>query len=90
MNATRTGYESNWNNQFVWWDKNSAWSKTVPPVIVGFHGASINFAETFVGDVPQNKRIESQGRIDVEPYSLYEAQLRRRLGYVPAWLTALK
>lgn len=89
MNATRTGYESNWNNQFVWWDKSSAWSKTVPPVIVGFHGASINFAETFISDVPQNKRIESQGS-RVEPYSLYEAQLRRRLGYVPAWLTALK
>ena len=56
---------------------------------VGFHGASINFAETFISDVPQNKRIESQGSRG-EPYSLYEAQLRRRLGYVPAWLTALK
>lgn len=89
MNATRTGYDSNWNNQFVWWDKSSPWTKTVPPVIIGFHGASINFAETFISDVPQTKRIESQGN-RVEPYSLYEAQLRHRLGYVPAWLTALK
>lgn len=89
MNATRTGYESHWNNQFVWWDNSNRYTKTVPPVIVGFHGASINFAETFISDVPQNKRIESQGS-RVEPYSLYEAQLRHRLGYVPAWLTALK
>lgn len=89
MNATRVAYESRWNNQFVWWDKSSIWSKTMPPTIVGFHGASINFAETFISDVPQYKRIESQGT-RVEPYSLYEAQLRRRLGYVPAWLSALK
>ena len=26
----------------------------------------------------------------VEPLSLYEAQLRNRLGYVPGWLNALK
>lgn len=89
MNATRTAYENNWNNQFVWWDKSSRWGKTMPPVIIGFHGAAIRFAETFMSDVKQNKRIESQGT-QVEPYSLYEAQLRKRLGYVPAWLSALK
>ncbi len=89
MNATRVGYENSWNNKFVWWDKSSRWGKTMPPTIIGFHGASINFAETFISDVPQNKRIESQGT-RVEPYSLYEAQLRRRLGYVPAWLSGLK
>ena len=57
----------------------------MPPVIVGFHGASIVFDES----PEQVKYMESLGT-PVEPQSLYEAQLERRLGYVPAWLNALK
>ena len=37
----------------------------------------------------QVKYLESNGAA-VEPLSLYEAQLRQRLGYVPAWLNSLK
>ena len=32
---------------------------------------------------------EEQGNT-VTPYSLYEAQLRKRLGAVPAWLNSLQ
>lgn len=89
MNATRTAYEAGWNDQFIFWVPNSTWVKTMPPVIVGFHGSAISFAETFSGAGPQYKYLESNGAA-VEPESLYEAQIRRRLGYVPGWLNALK
>lgn len=32
MNATRAGYESEWGNRFVFWDKNSKWCKAVYPL----------------------------------------------------------
>lgn len=85
MNATKTGYDGGWGNKFIWWDNNNRWWKNMPPVIVGFHGASIVFDES----PEQVKYMESLG-MPVEPQSLYEAQLERRLGYVPAWLNALK
>ena len=40
-------------------------------------------------DPEQTMHIGSNG-IPVNPESLYEAQLRNRLGYIPAWLNALK
>lgn len=70
-------------SEFIWWDSGSDWWKFLPPVIVGFHGEPVTF------DPVQTKYIESNGSA-VTPESLYEAQLRERLGYVPAWLTALK
>lgn len=85
MKATKVKYDNSWGNKFIWWDADNLWWKNLPPVIVGFHGASITFDET----PGQMKRIESNGTA-VEPYSLYEAQLRQRLGYVPAWLNSLK
>lgn len=71
------------NGKFVWWDADGYWWKFMPPIVVGFHGQSLAFEES------QMKRHESPGR-RVEPLSLYEAQLRLRLGYVPGWLNALK
>lgn len=68
---------------WVWWDSGSSWWKFLPPIIVGFHGESVTF------DPDQTLRISSNGTA-VQPESLYEAQLRARLGYVPAWLNALK
>lgn len=68
--------------KFTWWDGNGFWWKFMPPIIVGFHG-NLEF------DATQMKRVESIGNL-VEPYSLYEAQLRKRLGYVPSWLSSLK
>ena len=89
MNVVRGAYSSAWNNQFVWWDNTSKWWKNLPPTLVGFHGINMTFAKTFNGEAAQYKRLESNGT-RVEPYSLYEAQLRARLGYVPAWLSSLK
>lgn len=68
---------------WIWWNENDYWWKFLPPIVVGFHGNSIEF------DEKQTLRIESNGT-PVTPESLYEAQLERRLGYVPAWLMALK
>ena len=82
MNATRIKSD---NNPFVWWDNSNIWWKNLPPVIVGFHGTAMNFNN----DSKQVKRLESNGTA-VTPGSLYEAQLKKRLGEVPAWLNALK
>lgn len=71
------------NTDFDWWSKTSVWWKFLPPIIVGFHGTKTNFIQE------QVKLDEGNGTI-VEPQSLYEAQLKLRLGYVPDWLKALK
>ena len=68
---------------FDWWRTGWKYWKILPPVIVGFHGTSVNFVQG------QVKLDESHGT-PVEPQSLYEAQLKKRLGAVPAWLEALK
>ena len=83
LNATRVGYESQWGGKYLWWDTNSVWHRLMPPTVVGFHGTPIVFDET------QMKRNESQGTA-VEPNSLYEGQLEKRLGYLPSWLNELK
>lgn len=67
---------------FIWWDNGSLWWKLLPPTIVGFHGGSVTF------DQSQVKLDANHGSV-VSPYSLYEAQLRLRLGFVPAWLNTL-
>ena len=71
------------NATFNWWDHESQWWKFLPPVIVGFHGESVTF------DQKQTKVDYSNGT-PVYPESLYEAQLKARLGAVPAWLNNLK
>ena len=68
---------------FTFWDHSSLWWKFLPPVIVGFHGEAVTFDET------QVKLLESNGAA-VSPESLYEQQLKARLGALPAWLSALK
>ena len=68
---------------FGWWDHNSYWWKFLPPVIVGFHGEATAF------DADQVATDSSNG-VPVAPGSLYEAQLKERLGNVPGWLESLK
>ncbi|MCM1501115.1 MAG: DUF4955 domain-containing protein [Bacteroidales bacterium] len=65
-----------------WWGPESHW-RFLPPTIVGFHGVAVDF------DVEQVKLNESPGQ-PVEPLSLYEAQIERRLGSVPQWLGKLR
>ena len=85
MKATRVNYQTTWGNKFIWWDANNDWWRNLPPIIVGWNGDAINF------DTSENqlKYYESLNA-PVYPNSLYEAQLQKRLGYVPAWLNSLK
>lgn len=53
------------------------------PVLVGLHGAPTTIKRDSA------RRVESEGR-SVEPSSLYEAQLTRRLGALPAWVEKAK
>lgn len=97
MNVEQVGPPSNKgeapaDGKFDWWrygnNQNGGiannW-KFLPPVVVGIHGLKIEFVQ----DEKQIKLDESNGT-KVQPESLYEAQLKLRLGYVPAWLLELK
>jgi hypothetical protein len=55
----------------------------VKPVIVGMHGVPVRFVESTVG------ALECNGQ-EVEPASLYEAQLADRLGFLPDWVERAK
>lgn len=68
---------------FDWWRIGFKGWKFLPLIIVGFHGDPLNFVQE------QVKLDESHGT-PVEPESLYEAQLEKRLGFVPDWLKELK
>lgn len=85
MEATRVSSTSFSSAPWQWWLSSDRYWKVLPPTIVGFHGQSVTFDE----DPSQLKYLESNGAA-VVPESLYEAQLRNRLGYVPAWLATLK
>lgn len=85
MKATRVTYHTTWNNKFIWWDANNDWWKNLPPIIVGWSGETINF-DTSGNQLKYTESLDAP----VYPNSLYEAQLQNRLGYVPAWLNALK
>lgn len=85
MNATRVVYDSGWNNKWIWWDDNNQWWKNMPAIIVGWNGVPITF-DTSENQIKYYESLDAP----VSPNSLYEAQLKHRLGYVPAWLNALK
>lgn len=78
----------NFASNFNWWSNSDYWWKIYPPILVGVHGTSITW-DKGTDDAKQYTHEESTGT-KVTPESLYEAQLRKRLGYVPAWLNALK
>lgn len=88
LNATNVKHDFG-SGIFKWWLSNNIYWKIVPPIIVGFHGAEVNFALEDENGNKQLEYLESNGQA-VEPQSLYEAQLRERLGYVPGWLNSLK
>lgn len=74
---------TNTNGIWTWWNHSSKWHKFLPPTIAGFHGASVTFDQTQV-------KADISNGVPVYPESLYEAQLKERLGAVPAWLNNLK
>ena len=87
LNVTGTSTnQGSWSSNFKWWDAGNDYWKIYPPIVVGVNGVD---AEFFTDEENQLTHEESTGT-KVTPKSLYEAQLRNRLGYVPAWLNALK
>lgn len=85
MQATKVVYDPGWNGKWIWWDDNNQWWKNLPPVIVGWSGETVSF-DTSENQIKYYESLDAP----VSPNSLYEAQLKLRLGYVPAWLNALK
>lgn len=84
-NLNVTGTDSHASN-FAWWSDSDTWWKIFPPIVVGTYGMNVKFP----GKEQQQVTYEESTGIKVSPESLYEAQLRERLGYVPGWLNALK
>ena len=84
-NLNVTGTDSHAYN-FVWWSDSDTWWKIFPPIVVGTHGMNVKFPSK----EQQQVTYEESTGMKVSPESLYEAQLRERLGYVPGWLNALK
>lgn len=87
MCSTRTKLGGNGNlpanGEFDWWRDGWKYWKILPPIIVGFHGEPANF-------VDEQVKLDENNGVPVLPESLYEAQLLKRLGHVPAWLLELK
>lgn len=79
FNATTVRHNGTWD----WWNHSSQWWKFLPPIVVGFHGNSVSFN-------PDQTKVDFSNGTPVYPESLYEAQLKERLGAVPAWLNSLK
>ena len=84
-NLNVTGTASHASN-FAWWSDSDTWWKIFPPIVVGTHGMNVKFPSK----EQQQVTYEESTGMKVSPESLYEAQLRERLGYVPGWLNALK
>lgn len=70
-------------SNFEFWSTKTWYWKIVPPIIVGFHGAGTTFKKDEV------QILESLGT-PVKPESLFEEQLKLRLGKLPDWITDLK
>ena len=84
-NLNVTGTDSHASN-FAWWSDSDTWWKFFPPIVVVTHGMNVKFPSK----EQQQVTYEESTGMKVSPESLYEAQLRERLGYVPGWLNALK
>lgn len=67
------------NSNFIWWDKSVTWWKFLPPVIGGFKPeGSVKFVSDQYYD------------IDIEgAESLFEHQLKERLGALPSWIKTI-
>jgi hypothetical protein len=70
------------SNFSFWNPDNTVNFKAAPVTVIGLHGVGTTFSASTV------KRLESNGT-KVFPESLYEAQLKLRLGYQPGWLNEI-
>jgi len=73
-------------DEYAFWDHRRSFYY-VTPTVVGIHGQPVNFLTSGIGRV---ETLEYNGRDDVRPRSLYEAQLELRLGYLPQWIRELR
>jgi hypothetical protein len=66
------------------WPETQIYSgRIVDPIVVGLHGATSTFKAT------QIRLLLSNGKkVSIE--SLYEYQLKKRLGYLPQWVSSYK
>lgn len=78
--ATRTTEQT--QHPFQWWSERDKWTKCLPPVVVGFHGVHVEMDESTMLK-------NSQQGMAVKPVSLYEHQLKNRLGKLPSWVADL-
>jgi len=74
-------------DKYVWWVTQGGQRCYVTPIVVGVHGQPVNFLTSGAGRVDT---LEYNGREDVAPESLYEAQLELRLGYLPEWVREIR
>lgn len=72
-----------YNTPFKWWNTGTSAWKMLLPTIIGFHGEPCTF-------IQEQVRMDYSNGTAVDPESLYEAQIRRRLGFVPAWLNSIR
>ena len=76
--------KSSGSGPFQWWDESISWWRFLPPVIVGFRSPTgLSFDQT------QVLAEELHGQPPY-PESLFESQLKARLGAIPVWLNELK
>ncbi len=71
------------SQDFDFWPSDTPYFRFLPPVVVGFHGAGTTFRASSLA-------YEESTGTPVEPESLFEAQLRLRLGYLPQWIVTLR
>ena len=69
--------------EFDFWATDTRYWRFLPPIIVGFHGSGTTFT-------PSQVAYEESNGVAVNPESLYEAQLKHRLGKLPQWVVELK
>lgn len=73
-------------DKYVFWNHRRSYYY-VTPIVVGAHGQPVNFLTSGTGRVDT---LEYNGRDDVTPKSLYEAQLKLRLGCLPGWVREVR
>ena len=63
------------------WPEGARYGFVLPPYIIGLHGIKVS-----IKDISKDVKLnESQGQM-VQPISLFEAQIKERLGKIPVWI----
>ena len=78
------------DNNFEFWRNNYTYAKIIPPIVSGLVGFSISedTSQSISGKDKQYQENESPG-LHVDEESLYQEQLKYRLGSLPEWISDL-